>query len=105
VSVILYESALLDLLNGRQGDVAADLAQKGRLAETLAKQQASGRPGPNVVTGRLRSSITWEIGVDARGLYMDYGTNVEYGRYLELGLRNGVRYPFLSPVLPAVLAS
>jgi hypothetical protein len=59
---------------------------------------AAGR-GPNVDTGRLRSSIAWRLGDDTEGLYADIGTNVPYGYYLETGLRNGVKYPFLVPAL------
>lgn len=95
------EGALRELLESPHGDVARDLAQRAIRIESRAKQNASGRPGPNVQTGRLRSSITWRLGVDSQGLYADIGTNVPYGRYLELGLRNGARYPFLAPALAA----
>ncbi len=95
------------LLSSPQGFVARDLLRRGTLIESQAKINATGRQyqsglrGPRVRTGRLRASITHALGQDARGLYVDVGTNVVYGRYLELGLRNGKRYPFLEPALEA----
>ena len=97
------EEGLDQLLNGPQGDVARDLARRAQRVADQAKINASGRPGPNVDTGRLRSSITWELGRDGQGIYADVGTGVHYGRILELGLtRNGARYPFLEPALRQV---
>lgn len=95
------EPEIRNLLEGTTGPVARELARHAMRIESRAKTNASGRPGPNVRTGRLRSSITWRLGHDAEGLYADIGTNVPYGYYLETGLRNGARYPFL---LPALLA-
>ncbi len=92
-----------------QGDIALDLLRRGIRVETAAKLNATGREygdgsrGPRVRTGRLRSSITHELGRDVRSLFIDIGTNVVYGRYLELGLRNGRTYPFMGPALPAGL--
>lgn len=103
-------AALAALLEGGDGPVAADLLRRGARVETAAKLNATGREygdgtrGPRVQTGRLRSSITHVLGRDSRGLFVDIGTNVVYGRYLELGqTRNGARYPFLLPALPAGL--
>ena len=102
--VIYNEVALRELLAGPSGGVAKDLARRAVAVESQAKINASGRPGPNVDTGRLRSSISWRLGEDAQGLYADIGTGVPYGRYLELGLtRNGARYPFLEPALKMAL--
>lgn len=97
-------------LEGSDGPLIRDLLQRGIRVETQAKLNATGREygdgsrGPRVQTGRLRSSITHELGRDGGGLYIDIGTAVYYGRYLELGmLRNGAKYPFLMPALPAGL--
>ena len=95
------EAEMRQLLEGPNGPVARELAKRAMRIESRAKQNASGRPGPNVRTGRLRSSITWRLGQDSQGLYADIGTNVPYGYYLETGLRNGARYPFLQPALIA----
>ncbi len=106
--VHLSPSAIEDLLNSSQGFVARDLLRRGTLVESQAKINATGRQyqsglrGPRVRTGRLRASITHALGHDERGLYVDVGTNVVYGRYLELGeTRNGKKFPFLLPALEA----
>ncbi len=96
------EAALHRLLTSPQGPVARDLAVRAIRVQNQAKLNASGRPGPRVRTGRLRSSISWRIVVTTTGtLRADIGTNVPYGRYLETGLRNGRRYPYLSTALHA----
>ena len=93
------------------GAVGRDL-ERGLIAcVTLAKVYASGAPtplannregrGPRVRTGRLRSSIAYEIVTEAQGLVGRYGTNVFYGFWLETGLRDGSTYPFLVPAIPA----
>ena len=100
--------------------VARDLARRAINVESQAKLNASGRPGPNVITGRLRSSISWRFGEDALGLYVDIGSAVEYAAYVELGHENSAHgyrardgsygyvsdrptrpYPFLKPALAA----
>lgn len=102
--------ALEELLTGPQGGVAIDLSTRAIRVESAAKENATGRPGPNVIIGRLRDSITWRFGTDAEGLYVDIGTNVEYARRMELGFTgvdvlgrsyNQPPYPFLLPALSA----
>ncbi len=100
--LVWNEGVLTRLLNSPQGPIARDLSRRAIAVESLAKRNASGRPGPRVRTGRLRSSISWRLRVDGRGvLHADIGTSVSYGRWLEQGLRNGRRYPFLSNALVA----
>ena len=99
--IIFNQAALSSLLNEPQSAVARDLNRRAQNVESQAKLNASGRPGPRVDTGRLRSSITHEVVIDTAGLVARIGTNVEYGYYLETGLRNGVKYQFLEPALPA----
>ncbi len=96
------------LLDSPQGFIVKDLLRRGVLVESQAKINATGRQyqsgerGPRVRTGRLRASITHALGGDDKGLYVDIGTNVVYGRYLELGeTRNGKKFPFLLPALEA----
>jgi phage gpG-like protein len=48
-----------------------------------ATQNADGRPGPNVQTGRLRSSITGRVSGD--GFSAVIGSNVEYAPRIEMG--------------------
>jgi phage gpG-like protein len=66
--------------------VAKELARRAIRVETAAKQFATGQGGgPHVRTGRLRSSISWRLGLDGQGLYAQIGSNVEYAAYVELG--------------------
>jgi len=82
--IIFNEGPLHELLNGPQGPVARDLSLRAIRVEAAAKQNASHPPpsvpgsGPAVRTGRLRSSITWQVFADGEGLYADIGSNVEY---------------------------
>lgn len=94
------EVALHGLLSS--SPVAADLSVRAIRVESLAKIYASGNDGgPNVVTGRLRGSITWRVGHDSEGVFADVGTAVEYGFWLEVkDPANGGR-PFLTPALRA----
>lgn len=101
VHIIEHPHALNQLLNGPQGGVARDLARRAVQVTNQAKRNASGRPGPRVDTGRLRSSIAWELRTVNGQLIARVGTNVEYALPLETGLRNGARYPFLGPALSA----
>jgi HK97 gp10 family phage protein len=94
-----YESQLTELLKGPEGAVGRDLQRRAIRVEGRAKMNASGRPGPRVRTGRLRSSITHQLGRDSRGLYADIGSNVEYAKYLEFGTSRMPPYPFLRPAL------
>lgn len=59
---------------------------KGRKVGRVT-HSAPGEP-PFKQTGRLRASVTYEV--DAASLTARAGTNVEYGRYLELGTKNGL---------------
>ena len=99
------------VLEAPGGPVGRDLERRLIACVNLAKVYATGAPtplatnpegrGPRVRTGRLRSSIAYEIMTEATGLVGRFGTNVFYGLYLETGLRNGVTYPFLRPAMSA----
>lgn len=57
-------------------------------------------PGPNVVTGTLRRSISTEVRYGFGSYIATVGPTVEYARSVELGnprWKSGVRYPFLAP--------
>lgn len=70
----------------------------GARGPTSVRHQASA-PGapPAVDTGRLRASYTWRVGVDARGPYVEIGTNVLYAPFLEFGTRRMAARPHLRP--------
>jgi HK97 gp10 family phage protein len=81
--------------------VMPNLILRAIQVEAAAKRNASGRPGPNVITGRLRGSITWRPGQDEISPYVDVGTNVFYAPFVELGTSHAPAYPFLRPALEA----
>lgn len=57
---------------------------------------APGEP-PHKDTGRLRSSISYEV--DAQEMKGRVGTNVTYGKFLELGTESLAARPFLRSTL------
>lgn len=94
------ESVLRSLLTSTQGPIAKDLARAATKVETAAKQFASGQGGgPQVRTGRLRSSISWQIGLDGLGIFAAVGTNVYYAPFVEFGTDRARPYPFLVPAV------
>jgi phage gpG-like protein len=68
---------------------------------TSRQKYLSGRPGLNVVTGRLRSSINYRVTNRDHGFQLDVGTNVPYAAVHEFGDRRGfIRpRPFLQPAV------
>jgi len=107
--VVFFPGALQALFNSPSGGVARDLARRALRVETQAKLNLSGAfpppsaPGesPHLRSGRLRASVTWELGEDAIGLYAAVGTDVPYGRYLEDGTDTIAPRPWLKPALAA----
>ena len=89
--------ALKRLLESEDGPVAKHLARLALQVERRAKALAP------VDTGRLRSSITWELGRDEQGLVARIGSNVEYAAYQEFGTRTVPASPYLRPALDAVV--
>lgn len=57
----------------------------GSLLRTAVRARASGRPGPNVVTGDYRRSITLSVERTATTCTAYVGTDKPQGRRLELG--------------------
>jgi len=87
--------ALRELFESPSGEVAKDLQRRALQVDRAAKRNCP------VDTGRLRSSITNEMGTDAQGLVATIGTNVEYAPYVELGTSKMAAQPFLLPALEA----
>lgn len=90
---VLNNAQVAEVLTSYQGPVARDLLRRGQRVEDQAKVNASGRPGPNVQTGRLRSSIHKRLVKDTRGLACEIGTPVSYARYVEFGTTPSVILP------------
>lgn len=93
--VVWNRGALQALLQGPQGAVAADLVRRAIRVDRTAKRLAP------VDTGRLRSSIAWQLETDARGLHAVVGTNVHYAIHQEFGTSRMAAHPFLRPALEA----
>lgn len=93
--------ALETVFASPNGPTAKMLKRKGIAVQRAAKKNASGRPGPNVQTGRLRSSITEELGQDGDELVERIGTDVSYAIFVEVGTSHAPAYPFLRPALDA----
>lgn len=86
------------------GDVAKDLAQRAIRVQSKARQLVSGSM-VKVRTGRLRSSITWEIRSTSRGLVAVVGSNVEYAQYVHDGTGiYGPRGAMIRPVNKKMLS-
>ena len=79
------EAAVARLLSDPAGAVGRDLTRRAINVRDQAVRNASGRPGPNVQTGRLRSSITFDVLVKEGQLVARVGTNVEYALFVEEG--------------------
>lgn len=93
--VRIYHDRVNQLLTGPTGPVAKDLARRAIKVDRTAKQLCP------YLSGRLRSSINWQLGTDNRGLFATIGTDVHYAPYVELGTSRMAAQPFLRPALQA----
>lgn len=67
----------------------------------ISHQASSPGSAPAADLGRLMDSYTWQLGADARGPYVDVGTNVDYAPALELGTSEIEPRPALRPAAEA----
>lgn len=106
-----FEAAITAIVSAAEKATGDAVAEAAHLVEAKAKSNASGRPGPNVVTGTLRRSIYVEgpksVGM---GYSAKVGPSVIYARRIELGYQgtdslgrhyDQPAYPFLKPGLDA----
>lgn len=87
--VDLNHPAIRALLTSPEGPVAKLLIRDAQKVTQGAKRRCPVSPagsGGNR-SGHLRSSIGWDLGRDAGGLYADIGTDVDYGLYVEVGTK------------------
>lgn len=81
------QAAIQQILRGPGGEVAKVIEK------FCIKVQAKASRLCPVDTGRLRSSISYDVGADAKGIVGYVGSNVEYAPYVEF------KQPFLRPAL------
>lgn len=75
--------------NASKAAIAKALADIGAKCETYAKQDCP------VDTGNLRNSLSYSVNIGDN--YVDIGTRVEYGKYVECGTSRMKAQPFLKP--------
>lgn len=102
----------LEAAADRLGDaVERHMRQVGQTGVARIRQNASGRPGPNVITGRYRSSWRAETRPIPYGAQCTIGTDAPQGRRLEFGfvgpdslgrIYNQPPYPHVQPALPHI---
>lgn len=71
--VTINQAALRQLTTGRLSPVGRDLEARALRVTREMKANASGRPGPQILSGVLVSSITSRIGNDPAGLVAQVG--------------------------------
>jgi hypothetical protein len=93
--------AALDVLGEEMSKATRKgLVKSGGKLEARAKQNASGRPGPNVVSGNNRRGIGVVVQPrpwGAHGWEMQLGPTMIYSRRIELGWHGSMTYPFFGP--------
>jgi HK97 gp10 family phage protein len=78
-----------------------NMEKVGALVEREAKKNVTQKPPehPQVDTGRLRSSIIHWVWKEGQTIGVSIGTNVYYGKYLEVGTVNHPPYSWLMPAV------
>ena len=101
-----YEDNSEKVLQALKNATIRGLKACGALGESYAKQElskpklhADGSMRPNVITGRLRNSVSHALGSNVGSETKVYiGTNVEYAADVELGVTpKKWAYPYLKP--------
>lgn len=102
---VKYEDNSEKVLQALKRATLRGLEACGAVAESYAKKELSkskphkdGSVRPNVITGRLRNSISHTLGSNVGSETAVYiGTNVSYAPFVELGTRKSPAYPYLKP--------
>lgn len=98
LSEIEYDDAAF-MVNLRAALLTIEVTSERALLTTAIAIQNTARGLSPVKTGRLRSSIVHVAGRDARGYYVDVGTNVNYAPHVEFGTVRMTARPYLRPAL------
>lgn len=94
--------------------IARGVEHTGTLGQARIRGNASGRPGPNVITGAYRNSWRPETHRIPYGAICTLGTDAPQGRRLELGFNgtdslgrsyNQPPFPHVQPALPFIGAT
>lgn len=93
---VLNEAEVARLFKSEDGPTGKFIAKTAVKVETKAKRLCP------VDTGRLRSSITHEVGMLGKTVIARVGTNVDYAVHVEFGTRRMRAQPFLRPALRAI---
>lgn len=93
IEVTVNQSALREFLVAEDGPIAKMLERAAVKVEADAIRRCP------VDTGRLRASITHNLGKDSTSVFADVGTDVEYAPYVEFGTVRNRAQPFLRPAL------
>ena len=88
-----FRAGLRKAAQGMELKSRRDLIRLGLMVQSEARKLCP------VDTGRLRASIQAVEGEDARGPYVDVGTNVEYGPHVEYGTVHSPAQPYMRPAL------
>ena len=90
--------------------VGRDIQRRAIRVTARMKSNASGRPGPNIITRNLYESIAFlDFGADSRGIFANIGAQTHrvfvrgynYAALLEFGHGNVPAYPFMARSLEA----
>lgn len=96
-SARLNTTQLRALLNSPKGPVAKNLVKRAVRVESAAKRRISSNP-KRVDTGRLRSSIAWEVRIYGNMPIARIGTNVKYAKFVHDG--TGIYGPYSTVIRP-----
>lgn len=89
MALVWHEAEMAFILHSTSGPVGRHLATVCAQVETASKAVCP------VLTGRLRSSITWRLETDSGDLCGIVGTNVSYAIYVHQGTWKMPGRPFL----------
>ena len=91
-----YSDELTALREQMRAKTNLALEMIGMSCEAYAKMKCP------VDTGRLRNSITHQVSIGEKAVYV--GTNVEYAAYVEMGTQHMKPQPYLKPAAEGHLA-